>query len=118
MPDTKEYKNTATGIEFETDEKFNNKIVFKKVIDFGAMPNNTSKSVPHNITDGDKILDVNIFCNNINTNNFGGIYFPHLASATQYMELQITTQNVFISCNKDMSNFNALVTIKYTKKEN
>lgn len=113
MPD--EYKEITTGVEFETDEKHNGKIVYKKIINFGAMPNTTSKSVAHGIINGETILDVNVFCNNAN-GYFGGLVFPHIASSGQYMEVQITTQNVFISCNKDMSNFNALVTIHYTKK--
>ena len=105
----------VTGQEFETNEKFNNKIVYKKIIDFGTMPNATAKSVPHGITNGETILDVNVFCNNAN-GYFGGLVFPHIASSGQFMEVQITTQNIFISCNKDMSNFNALVTVCYTKK--
>lgn len=113
--DKKVYKEIEIGIEFETDEKFNGKAIYKKIIDFGTMPNNTSKSVAHNITNGDKILDVSIFCNNAN-GSFGGLVFPHIASSGQFMEVQITSQNVFISCNKNMSNFNALVTIYYTKK--
>lgn len=111
----KVYKEIETGVEFETDEIIDRKVVYKKIIDFGVMPNSTSKSVAHNITNGDKIIDVSIFCNNAN-GIFGGLVFPHIAAAGQYMEVQITTENIFISANKDLSKFNALVTIYYTKK--
>lgn len=105
----------VTGQEFETDEKFNGKTVYKTVVDFGVMPNSTSKSVSHNIENGETIIDVSVFCNNAN-GSFGGLVFPHIASSGQYMEVQITTENIFISANKDLSKFNALVTIYYTKK--
>lgn len=76
----KVYKEIETGVEFETDEKFNGKAIYKKIIDFGTMPNATSKSIPHDIENGEKILDVSIFCNNAN-GIFRGISIPTYRTA-------------------------------------
>ena len=54
------------------------KVEYGKIIDFGVMPNATSKSVAHGIENGDKTYNVSIFCNNAN-GIFGGLVFPHIA---------------------------------------
>lgn len=50
----------TTGIEFETNEIRNGKVVYGKIIDFGILPNQSQKSVPHNIENLNKLIDGNI----------------------------------------------------------
>lgn len=42
---------TLLGVEYRTTERYNGKPVYVKAINFGALPNNTNKSVEHGVED-------------------------------------------------------------------
>ena len=94
-----------------------NKTIYRKVIDLGYMPNNTTLTVNHNITNLDRIINaygyslrssdgdvLPIPYVTFNEKNFGGINYFITASY-----IAITTRN-------DRSNFYAYMVLEYTKK--
>ena len=102
------------GQEIKTNEFIDNKRVYKKRINFGTLPNSTSKTVAHEISNADKVIKVEAFGNNLN-GVFGGITIPY-AVGSRYIELQVTSTGIFISSNYDASDFTAVIDLYYTKK--
>ena len=92
------------GVEYRTTERYNGKPVYAKLVNFGALPNASNKSVAHNLSnplamvDG-KITDSNgSFVTNYNIKNFA-----------------ISTANIIIETEADMSGVSASILLKYTK---
>ena len=93
-----------------------NKVIYRKVIDLGYMPNNTTLTVDHNITNLDRIVNaygyslrsdgdvLPIPYVTFNEKNYGGINYFITASY-----IAITTRN-------DRSSFYAYMVLEYTKK--
>ena len=94
-----------------------NKVIYRKVIDLGYMPNNTTLTVDHNITNLDRIVNaygyslrssdgdvLPIPYVTFNEKNFGGINYFITASY-----IAITTRN-------DRSSYYAYMVLEYTKK--
>jgi hypothetical protein len=86
--------------------------LYRKVIDFGALPDSTSKSVAHNITNLDTIVSLIVFANSIQG---GGIPIPH-ATTTTPAYVYVSTTSVTIATTNDRTPYtNTYVTIVYTK---
>lgn len=102
------------GQEIKTNEFIDNKRVYKKRINFGTLPNSTSKTVAHGISNADKVIKVEAFGNNLN-GAFGGITITY-AVGSRYIELQVTSTGIFISSNYDASDFTAIIDLYYIKK--
>ena len=105
--------NITTGTEYETGRIIDGKKEYGKRIDLGTLPNATSKSVAHGISRATKILGYKAFANNAN-GVFGGVPLPHV-SLNNYIELQITSTNVFISSSINASIFTGVIEIYYLK---
>ena len=89
------------------------KPVYEKVVDFGALPNNTSKSVAHNISNIDKIISINGSAST-------GSYWKPIpfgpGSVSWMIETSVNTTNVIIETNQNWSEYNkTYVTLRYTK---
>lgn len=86
------------------------KPIYRKVVDFGALPNATSKSVAHNITNISYITNIKGTALQSNATNF--ILLP-----TNYINsINVGNINVQISTNNDLSAFDkCYLTIEYTK---
>ena len=92
------------GVEYRTTERYLGKPVYAKLVNFGALPNASNKSVAHNLAsplnmvDG-KITDSNgSFVTNYNIKNFA-----------------ISTANMIVETETDMSGVSAYILLKYTK---
>lgn len=92
----------------------NGKPLYKKTVDFGAFPNNTTKSVPHGISNISKIVKItaiasasNIFLSVPWASPDNAIYNPYL-----YADLT----NINLRTARDMTNYTeCYVTLEYTK---
>ncbi len=92
------------------------KIIYRKVIDLGTMPNKTSKDVTVNITDVQEITSVKALCSNGNE-----IWtIPNAYSTNYVMGLVIRTfnktiSNISIYSSSDASSFYGKAILEYTK---
>lgn len=88
--------------------------VYRKVIPFGALPNNTSKSVAHNINNLNKVISLTAFANS-SASSGGGIPIPH--AVNQYpTTLYIDYTNVTIITTNDRTAYtDTYIIVEYTK---
>lgn len=108
-----EYLNPllSLGVEYRTVERYNGKPVYVKAINFGALPNNTNKSVEHGVADmgvcfelfgsSSPNSDPSTGKNLIGDNIVAGFY---RAGAV-----------IYIGSNVNFSSSSAIVVMKYTK---
>lgn len=85
--------------------------LYEKTIDCGALPNATTKSVAHGISNIDKILDVKGIA--IRSGAFKPI--PYIWNTT-HIDVEATDVYVYLNTSSDMSSYtNTYVTVRYTK---
>jgi hypothetical protein len=107
----------AEKVSYSTTEQLtggkwiDGKPIYRKVIDFGALPNANTKNVAHNITNIGDIVNVSIIAK----------------SSTEYLLLAtgknsvtdfnawITKTNINIHTDSNRSNYNAVTILEYTK---
>jgi hypothetical protein len=119
---TKEYEDLE-GAEFAFSEDeyatgnlwIDGSMIYRKTIDFGAMPDTTTKSVNHNISslDPDKIIAA------YGSTSNGSTMFPLPRVATALNEnimVWVTATQVNCACGSDLSGYDqGYITIEYTK---
>ena len=104
--------NSYSTTEQPTGAKWiDGKPIYRKVIDFGALPNNDTKYVAHNIANIDNITDISIIAKN--TSEFL-ILATGKNSVTDF-NTWITTTNINIHTDSNRTSFSAYVTLEYTK---
>ena len=94
----------------------NNKPIYRKVVEFGNLPNNTSKTVAHGISNLETFVKCDFIAtrssdkdtlfipySTFNTNNTGGIIF--------YMN----SVNIYATTVSDRSAYNGVIILEYTK---
>lgn len=87
------------------------KPLYRKVIDIGAMPNNTSKTVAHNISSVDTWVTVRAIAQ---TSGPVSLLAPSY-NGTIYTNIYTDYQNVYVQTNGDRSGFSGYVILEYTK---
>lgn len=92
--------------------------IYRKVVDFGALPNATAKLINHEIENIDTIINSTAFC--IDKANDGTTYsLPHVASNYMASGMSATTRvtrtYVQIWCSNDMSEYTGFFILDYTK---
>lgn len=111
--------NFGTETDYSTTEKIvgtwiDGKPIYQKTIDFGTLPNNTTKSVNHNISNIDTI--VNIFGISKNSSTQGALPLPHVGGAlTDMIQMVGSLTQVSVTTSKDRSSLYGYVTLQYTK---
>lgn len=94
----------SIGVEYRIPELYNNAPVYTKVINFGAAPNATSKTVGHGIASFGQCVEI--------SGNIGGanlIGHPHITG------VNVTASEITIETDADLSGSNVYVILKYTK---
>lgn len=86
------------GVEYRTTERYNEKPVYAKMLNFGALPNSTSKSFTHGISSLGYVVD---------------IYGQGVAG--QDVKVSVDTTNITITSTSNLSAVTAYPVIKYTK---
>ena len=104
---------TYSKSEIRIGTWINNKPLYRKVVDFGALPNAASKNVAHNISN----LGIVTRLSGMATN--GTYHFPMPLVATDALtsqiQLYINGANITIRTGSNRSSFNGYVIIEYTK---
>lgn len=86
------------GVEYRTTERYIGKPVYAKLLNFGALPNSTSKSFAHEISDLNFVVDI-----------YGS------GVAGQDVKVSVDTTNITITSTSNLSSVTAYPVIKYTK---
>ena len=99
------------GVEYRTTERYQGKPVYVKLVNFGALPNATSKSITY--TDDTKVVP-------IDCGGYGaGITLPGYTGPSDYpsqvIEICATNNYIKIMTHYDMSTKTATVWVKYYK---
>ena len=118
-------ENASAGIFYNTQERqigtwIDGIALFEKTIDFGALPNNASKSIPHNVDNIDIVWIYDGFVRN--GDNFCGLNSVRNAKNTPAeiksydWKTAVTKTEVTIETTSDKSAATAVVVIRYTKQ--
>ena len=90
------------------------KPLYRKVIDFGTLPNTTTKSVNHNISNLNKIVSMKGYA--YNGTNFNPLPSTNVNSLGNQMALYCNATQVIVATGADRSNFTeSYVVLEYTK---
>ena len=110
-----EFQNpgTVAGTENPTMERYNHKTVYTKLVDFGALPNATSKNVAHGLGTDATPISFEVFTSN------GSVFqqFPFMStSGTNVGKAHLTAYSVVITTHSDLTAYtDTKVLIKYIK---
>lgn len=112
-PITMDYSTT----EINTGAKWiDGSPIYKKTIDFGALPNNTTKYVAHGITNFNLITKIEGIAAEQSGANPATFPIPHTSlTSGASVETYVNTNNVFITTGSDRSDWNGYITLYYTK---
>ena len=99
----------ALGVEYRTTERWNGKAVYTKLIDLGALPNNTEKNVTHGIANLENALSISAFAKSADWQ------FTLPSSYAAETKIVFAQQSVTITTTVDRSMYNGYATLKYTK---
>ena len=83
--------------------------IYKKTINFGSLPNNTSKQVAHNIVSLGQIIKVDGIMNDSSATHFWTI--PYLS----VNNIEVFSGNIQITTTLDLTSYTAYITLYYTK---
>lgn len=103
----------AVGVEYRTAERFEGKPVYAKLIDFGALPNATYKTVSLGTTNGQKI----VYCHAVTST---GVALPYVDTSSTAAGWMMRVKNagasaVTIETTGNYSTITVCVFVKYTK---
>lgn len=103
--------------EVNTGAKWvNGSSIYKKTINFGALPNNTTKRVAHNITNLSYIINIEGTTYNSSTSFFNALPLLYRGSdATFDVELGADLTDIVMVSSADRSMLSSYVTLYYTK---
>lgn len=91
------------------------KPLYRKVVNFGALPNSTTKTVAHNISNIDSIIFVKGMAKST-SDTYWVLPFLFEGSQSQYnIRTFVNTTNIQMLCDDDRSSYTAYITIEYTK---
>ena len=102
-------KNFIPGVNAPTLQSY--RTVFRKVIDFGTLPNNTTKSVAHGITFDSNFTLVDMWASATDPTGFTAITFS-FGGTVVYLNMDATNVNIITTAN--YSNYTrSFVVIEY-----
>lgn len=106
---------TYSTNEVDTGKKWiDNKTIYRKVINFGTLPNATAKSVAHSISN----LDTMVSMSGVGYSTTGSrfpIPYVHSSSITDQVQLYANTTEITIVDGIDRTNNSAYIILEYTK---
>ena len=111
----------SNACDYSTTEKvvgtwIDNKPIYRKVINFGALPNATTKSVNHGIANLGVVINIGGFISNTTDVDFYSIPLQYKGNDSNFnVECFVTTTQVRMAANTDRSHYNAYVILDYTK---
>lgn len=104
------YSTTETA----TLEKWiDGKTIYKKTIDFGVLPNATTKTIAHNISNLSEVVRVYGIAKSVSGSYTSLPFVP--SSAGSLCDLLVNSTNISMSTQDNRSNWSGYVTVYYTK---
>lgn len=107
---------------YSTTETKTNKVwidgkpIYRKVINFGSLPNNTTKYIPHNINNIDKVIEIRGYATESGTKNFYPLPLQYKGADSSYnVEILVNNNNVIAGASQNRSMYTAYVILEYTK---
>lgn len=102
----------AVGVEYRTAERFEGKPVYAKLVDFGALPNATYKTLSLGIVNGQKA----VYCQAITSSGVALPYVDTSSNGVWSMRVKnVNAATVTIETSANYSTLTAYVFVKYTK---
>lgn len=92
-----------------------NKPIYRKVVNFGVLPNASTKTVNHGISNLDTVVNFYGSIINVTTGDCLSLNVPSPSGAQYDILTTVTNTQVKINCSIDRSHQNAIVVIEYTK---
>ena len=115
------YPQTISDMDYSTSEQdtgckwIDGKKIYKKTIDFGALPNASIKNVDHGVANIARVVKIDGIIS-FGSNIWSNIPLVYQGVDSVYnAEFQVTTTQVHCAANKDRSNLSAIITFYYTK---
>ena len=112
------YPQTISDMDYSTSEQdtgckwIDGKKIYKKTVDFGALPNATNKQVNHNISNLDRIIRVE---QSIDNNGTGFLEISSGNPNNNVFNLYGTATTISVTVTDNRSGCNAYFTLWYTK---
>lgn len=104
----------VAGVEYRTTERFNKKVVYAQLVNFGALPNNTSKTVAYMSSGSTGAISlIGMLSDGVAIS--AGVNKDLNQSSSSTITLNNTKYNVVIKTDADFSSLSAYVLVKYTK---
>ena len=91
------------------------KHIYKKTVNFGALPDSTNKTVAHGISNLSRVIKIEGTSYRPDQSKFTPLPSPGVSDSTYSTNLQMDATGVTIFTGFDRSNETAYVTIYYTK---
>lgn len=92
------------------------KPLYKKTIEFGALPNATTKRVDHNIANLRDIVSISGIAKDPNGNIYMPIPLSYAGGSVQYnTDVYVNATQIGISATEDRSRYTAYIVLEYTK---
>lgn len=103
--------------EVDTQRKWiDGKTIYKKTINFGALPNSTTKGVAHNISNLDSIINCEVMAYSSLYSSWMPLPQPSKSLASDSIEFVINSVNILIATAiAYWKDYTAYVTLYYTK---
>lgn len=92
-----------------------NKPIYRKVVDFGALPNASTKIVNHGISNLDTVVNFYGSIINVTTGDRLSLNVPSPSGAQYDILTTVTNTQVKITCAVDRTMQKAVVVLEYTK---
>ena len=115
------YPQTISDMDYSTSEQdtgckwIDGKKIYKKTIDFGALPNASIKNIDHGVANIARVVKIDGIIS-FGSNTWTNIPLVYQGVDSIYnAEFQVTTTQVHCATSKDRSNLSAIITFYYTK---
>lgn len=111
-------QSASSSVVYSTDEQLigkwiNNENLYQKTINFGNLPNATSKNVAHGISNLDRIISAEGFAKS--SANQTPIPFVNNTTVGSQVVLIVDNTNVTLRTSDDRSVYTGYITLQYTK---
>ena len=114
------YGGDTMNLDYSTTEKatggtwIDGSAIYKKTVNFGALPNNADKTVAHDISNLGRVVKLEGMAYNSSTSTYAPL--PYASDSTSAIDVSIVGSNIRIHTFTDRTAFSdAYITIYYTK---
>lgn len=108
-------RSTYSTAEKEVGTWIDGSTIYQKTIDFGALPNNTSKTVAHNISNMNYAVKIEGVAVAAGNRTFPLPTPPMADSNVSGIRVEVNTSGVTIRTDTDRTSFTGYITIWYVK---